>query len=499
MVRMTSASTIATAGSAVPAAGAPDEERCYRAVQSKDQRFDGWFYTAVRTTGIYCRPSCPAVTPKRQNVTFYPTAAAAQIAGYRACKRCRPDATPGSPAWNTRADVVGRAMRLIADGVIDRDGVTGLATRLNYSERQLNRLLTSEVGAGPLGLARAQRAQAARVLIETTTMPFTDVAFGAGFASIRQFNDTVREIFASTPTDLRSQRRPATTGAGVVSLRLAFRPPMDTATLFGFLGMRAVPGVEFWDGSTYRRVLTLPHGLATVSLTPAVNHVDCRMQLADMRDLTTAVARCRRLLDLDADPESISDQLIDDEMLAPLVIKSPGLRSPAHVDGNEVAVRAVLGQQVSVVGARTLAGRLVVKYGEMLAVADGELTHAFPTAAALACADPADLAMPVSRKRALFGMCRALASGEIQLDAGADRAEVEAQLVALPGIGAWTAAYISMRALGDPDVFLPTDLGVKHALERLGADGSPKAARDRAEQWRPWRSYALHLLWGSLS
>ena len=477
----------------------PDEERCYRAVQSKDARFDGWFYTAVRTTGIYCRPSCPAVTPKRENVTFHPTAASAQLAGYRACKRCRPDATPGSPAWNMRADVVGRAMRMIADGVIDRAGVTGLAGRLNYSERQLNRLLNAEVGAGPLALARAQRAQTARVLIETTTMPFTDVAFGAGFASVRQFNDTIRDVFASTPTDLRTRQRPTTTGAGIVSLRLAFRPPMDTANLFTFLGIRAVPGVEHWDGVTYRRVLLLPHGLSTVSLTPSPSHVECHLRLADMRDLTTAVARCRRLLDLDADPESIGDLLMMDEMLAPLMIKSPGLRSPAHVDGNELAVRAVLGQQVSVTGARTLAARLVDRYGEPLAVPHEGLTHAFPTAAVLAEADPAHLAMPVSRKNALIGMCRMLASGEIELDAGADRAQVEAQLVALPGIGPWTAAYISMRALGDPDVFLPSDLGVKHALERLGADGTAKAAAARAMHWRPWRSYALHLLWGSLS
>jgi AraC family transcriptional regulator, regulatory protein of adaptative response / DNA-3-methyladenine glycosylase II len=476
----------------------PDDERCFRAVLSKDSRFDGWFFTAVRTTGIYCRPSCPAVTPKRQNVTFYPTAAAAQLAGYRACKRCRPDATPGSPAWNMRADVVGRAMRLIADGVIDREGVTGLASRLSYSDRQLNRLLNAEVGAGPLALARAQRAQAARVLIETTTMPFTDVAFGAGFASIRQFNDTIRDVFATSPTELRTQRKPSAGGAGVVSLRLAFRQPLDAAGLFGFVGTRAVPGVESWDGATYRRVLSLPHGPSTVSLTPAAAHVECSLRLADLRDLTTAVARCRRLLDLDADPESIADQLSTDELLAPLVRKSPGLRSPAHVDGNEVAVRAVLGQQVSVAGARTLAARLVLRYGQPLERSDGDLTHAFPTAHALASAEPADLTMPASRQRALLGMCRALADGRIILDAGADRARVETQLVALPGIGPWTAAYISMRALGDPDVFLPTDLGVRRALERLGAESSPKAAATRAEHWRPWRSYALHLLWSAL-
>ena len=236
-----------------------DFDRCYRAMQSRDARFDGIFYVAVASTGIYCRPSCPAMTPKRRNVEFFVTAAAAQQHGYRACKRCRPDASPGSPEWNVRADVVGRAMRLIADGLVDREGVSGLATRLNYSERQINRLLTSELGAGPLALARAQRAQTARTLIETTSMPITQIAFAAGFASVRQFNDTIREVFASTPTDLRGTRRP-NAASGTLSLRLAYRPPFHSESIFGFLGDRAVPGVEMWDGATYRRSLRLNHG-----------------------------------------------------------------------------------------------------------------------------------------------------------------------------------------------------------------------------------------------
>ena len=482
-----------------------DEERCFRAATSKDPRFDGWFFVGVTTTGIYCRPSCPAMTPKQAHMRFYPSAAAAQSAGHRACKRCRPDATPGSPAWNVRADLVGRAMRLIADGVVDRDGVGGLARRLGYSERHLTRQLTDEVGAGPLALARAQRAQTARILIETTTMPFTEVAFAAGFSSIRQFNDTVLAVFATTPSELRiratrSSRidRPVGSTPGAIALRLPYRAPFDATSLFTFIGARAVPGVEEVDGSTYRRTLRLPHGAATVSLVAAAGHVACTLRLVDHRDLAAAVQRCRRLLDLDADPAAVVEILGQDPLLAELVERSPGRRAPGAVDGPELAVRAVLGQQVSVTGARTLASRLVQDCGTPLAQPDGTLTHLFPDAAAVATLDPARLAMPASRKRAIAGMCEAIASSRIAIDPGADRAELEAQLVSLPGIGPWTAGYIAMRALGDPDAFLPTDLGIKHALEHLGAAGDPKSAARLAEAWRPWRSYALAHLWASL-
>ncbi len=475
-----------------------DPEKCYRAVCSRDSRFDGWFVTAVRTTGIYCRPSCPAITPKRANVSFFASAAAAQRNGYRACKRCRPNATPGSPEWNTRSDVVGRAMRLIADGVVDREGVTGLADRLSYSERQLNRLLTTEMGAGPLALARVQRAQTARLLIETTTMSFTDVAFAAGFSSVRQFNETVREVFAVAPSELRSRRGREPVGPGTVTVNLPHRQPFDAASIFEFLGVRAVPGVESWDGFTYARVLTLPHGHGTVALTPADGSIRCELRLDDWRDLQAAVQRCRRLLDLDADPVAVDALLGADPALAPLVAKRPGLRSPAHVDGTELAVRAVLGQQVSVVGARTLASRLVQSLGVPLQYPAGGLTHAFPTAEAISTMDPAALAMPMSRKRALLAMCAAITDGDVVIDAGVDRAEMSERLLAIPGLGPWTVSYIAMRALGDPDVFLPTDLGVRHGLERLGLDGSPKGALAASEAWRPWRSYALHHLWAQL-
>ena len=476
-----------------------DHESCYRAVSSRDPRFDGWFVTAVRTTGIYCRPSCPALTPRRRNVTFHPTAAAAQLAGFRACRRCRPDASPGSPEWNVRSDTVARAMRLIADGAVDRDGVGGLAARLGYSDRQLHRLLTAEVGAGAQSLARAQRAHTARVLIETTGMAFAEVAFAAGFASIRQFNDTVRAVFAATPRALRATaaRRPRAMqpAPGLLSLRLPVRPPFDGAGLMRILALKAVPGVEDADGTTYRRALQLPHGEASMSLRAAQGHVSCELTLADPRDVVPAVARARRLLDLDADSAAVDDVLGGDPLLAPLVAAWPGMRVPGAVDGAEMAVRAVIGQQVSVAGARTVAARLASAYGKPVTATGTGVTHHFPTVDALAGVDPETLPMPRRRGRTLVALCAALARGDVDLDAGADRDETSAALLAMPGVGPWTADYVRMRALGDPDVLLTTDLGVRRGLERLGAPGDPRAASALGERWRPWRSYALMHLW----
>ncbi len=456
-----------------------DADRCYRAVQSRDARFDGWFVIAVTSTGIYCRPSCPAMTPKRTNVRFYADAAGAQREGFRACKRCRPDASPGSPEWNTRADLVGRAMRLIADGVVDREGVTGVARRLNVSDRHLHRILRAEVGAGPLPIARAQRAQTARLLIETTDLPVTQVAFAAGFASVRQFNDTVREIFASTPSELRhtSRHRRGPITPGALSLRLPYRAPFAAEPLFDFLAERAVPGVEAVRGSTYQRTLRLPHGAGTVAVEPAAGHIACTLRLEDLRDLGAAVQRTRRLLDLDADPVTVDAAFAEDPVLAPLVRATPGLRVPGHVDGAEVVIRAVLGQQVSVAGARTAAGRLVAGLGRPLENGHGGLTHLFPDAATVAGAADADLPMPATRRAALRALAAALASGEITVDGGTDRATLEAQLRAVAGIGPWTASYIALRGTGHPDAFLPSDLGVRRALERLGLPGDPRRRR----------------------
>jgi AraC family transcriptional regulator, regulatory protein of adaptative response / DNA-3-methyladenine glycosylase II len=477
-----------------------DHETCYRAVHSRDARFDGYFFTAVTTTGIYCRPSCPAMTPKRTNVRFYPTAAAAQGAGFRACRRCRPDASPGSPEWNVRADVVARAVRLIGDGVVDRDGVAGLSDRLGYSERHLHRLVVAELGAGVQSLARAQRAQTARTLLETTDLPVTQVAFAAGFASVRQFNDTIQQVFATTPSGLRASRsKREGVEPGRVALRLPYREPCDVAATLRFLGARAVPGVEDYDGVTYRRALALPHGQAVVALAPADGHVRCELRLDDVRDLAVAVARCRRLLDLDADPVAVAEALGHDPLLADLVAAAPGRRVPGAVDGAEMAVRAVLGQQVSVAAARGTAGRLTARYGKPLTAPAGTITHVFPDAATLAGVDPLELPMPRARARAVVTLAAALAAGDIRLDPGADRGDTEAALLALPGIGPWTTAYLRMRALGDPDAFLPTDLGVRHALDRVGAPSDPRSAATLAEHWRPWRSYALMHLWAVLT
>lgn len=393
-----------------------------------------------------------------------------------------------------RGDVVARAMRLIADGVVDREGVPGLASHLGYSSRQLERLLLAEVGAGPLAVARAQRAQTARLLIETTTLPFTDVAFAAGFSSIRQFNDTVREVFAASPTELRvaAARRGTPAVSEALSLRLPFRTPLTPDSLFGHLAATAVPGVEEVRDGAYRRTLRLARGTGFVTLTPAADHVACRLRLADVRDLPSAIARCRRLLDLDADPEAVGEFLESDDVLAPLVRKAPGRRIPRTVDENEMAVRAVLGQQISTAAARTLAARLTVAHGTPVDDPDGALTHLFPTVEELAGADPTAFPMPSSRRRCLAELVRQLAGGDIELGPGTDWEHARTQLAAVPGIGPWTCEIVAMRGLGDPDAFPASDGGVKAALALLDL---PTAAADR---WRPWRSYATQYLWAAL-
>jgi len=488
-----------------------DPDRCYEAARAKDPRFDGWFIVAVTSTGIYCRPSCPARTPKREHTRFYPSAAAAQLAGYRACRRCRPDAAPGSPEWNVRADVVARAMRLVRDGVVDREGVAGLARRLGYGVRQLNRLVTAELGAGPLAIARAQRSQTARVLLERTDLAAADVAFAAGFSSVRQFNDTIREVFADTPSGLRARAPRAREGAAAgpghaggtpqrVRLRLPVREPFGAAPLLEFLGARAIPGVEEYTDGTYRRSLHLPHGPGVVALAAVVDDrgrsvVAADISLADLRDLTSAVSRCRQLLDLDADPVAIHEALAGDPLIGELVRSRPGLRVVGAVDGFELAVRAIVGQQVSVGGARTVARRIVDAAGGALAAADGAIRDLFPTPAELLASverEPGAFAMPAPRRTALASLARATVDGDLVIDPGSDPDALRVALRALPGVGAWTAEYVAMRALRDPDAFLATDLGVESALRSLGATGDPAAI---ARPWRPWRSYATAYLW----
>ena len=485
--------------------GEAEWEARYRAVQGRDRRFDGMFYTAVRTTGIYCRPSCPAVTPQRRNVDFYVTAAGAQEAGFRACRRCLPDATPGSPQWDVVADAAGRAMRLVADGVVEREGVEGLASRMGYSVRQLHRVVTGEYGAGPLALARSRRAQTARVLVETTGMRFAEIAFAAGFASVRQFNDTVREVYAATPSELRSAARgrggvgaAATAVPGTLRVRIAVREPFAADDLLWFLAVHVVPGLEAVGDGWYERALRLPHGPGVVRLElgdrPA-GVVPCTLTLADVRDLAPATERARRLLDADCDPVAVDDALAQDPALEPLVRARPGLRVPGQLEPAEIAVQTVLGQQVSLASARTATTRLVAAHGEPLGLEGSHaVSRLFPTMATLAALDPEDpdvLRMPRARARALTTLAGALDAGEVRLDRSTDRPSAREAMLALRGIGPWTADYVAMRALGDPDAFLPTDIGVRNASRTLGIED----VVTRSETWRPWRSYALMRLW----
>ena len=503
-----------------------DDEARYRAVRSRDPRFDGIFYTGVTTTGIFCRPSCPARTPNRSNVRFFRSAAHAVSAGLRACRRCRPDVVPGAPEWNLRADLAGRAVRLVTDGVVDREGVAGLSARLGYSERQVHRTLVDELGAGPLRLSRTQRAHTARLLLETTDLPVTEIAFAAGFASIRQFNATIQEVYAATPTQLRASRRSEQAATpGTIELRLAHREPADITGVLAFHAAHGIAGVEAVrhingdglgspggnsggtgtagvatggersEGLAFIKALDLPYGPAVVELAAEQGSVRANLRLNDLRDLAAAVARCRRLLDLDADTTAVDLQLAGDPALAPLIAAAPGLRVPGSVDGGEMAVRTVLGQQISVAAARRIGARLVETYGTRLPEPIGGVTHTFPTAAALAAADPDDFPMTRARARTLHELAMRLADGRLVLDPGVDRDEAEHRLLAITGIGPWTAGYVRMRALGDPDVFLPTDLGIKRALTAVGLPSDPRCAAERAATWRPWRSYALMHLW----
>ncbi len=465
-----------------------DDDQRYRVVASRDARFDGWFVVAVRTTGIYCRPSCPSITPKRENVSFFRSAAAAVHGGYRACRRCRPDVTPGSPEWDVRGDIVGRAMTLIADGIVDRDGVKGLARQVGFSTRQLNRILTAELGAGPLAIALDARVRNARTLIETSDLSFTEIAFAAGFGSIRQFNDAVRMAFALTPTELRGRRR-SHRGGGWLTVTLPAREPYDAVQVLRFLAERAIVGVESVAGDRYVRTLRLPHGPGLVD----VQAVDGRpglvasLRLDDLRDLAPAVNRVRRLFDLDADPVSVASVLGDDPVLAPMVARAPGLRVPGTVDPYETAVRAVIGQQVSVAAARTVASRLVTEVGSLVDPFAG-VERLFPTPEQVLAAPESAFGMPASRRETLHRLSAAVVEGEVSLELGADRDRLRSELQAVRGIGPWTADYVAMRC-GDPDGWLATDLGVVTALSRHGL--GPSAA----ESWRPWRAYAMHHLW----
>lgn len=482
-----------------------DFDTFYRALSARDRRFDGQFFVTVHTTGIYCRPSCPARTPLPANVSFVPTAAAAQTRGFRACRRCAPDAVPGSPRWNANADLGARAMRLITDGVVERDGVDGLAAALGYSPRHLTRVLNDELGAGPLALARAHRATNARILIQRTTMPMADVAFAAGFSSVRQFNDTIREIFGLTPTRLRALRGNGATDpdapaeGGVISLRLPYRAPFDASWPATLLGAHAVDSMEEFTGDpagewTFARVLTLPHGHALVRISPGSGperhsgYLRVDLSHLDTRDLGAAVSRVRRLLDLDADAAAAEDVLRRDPRLAPLIDAGPGIRLPGSPAPAEALIRTMMGQQISVRAARHHVGALVSALGETTGWTDGP-GRAFPTATAIAEKGRSVLRGPRARVDAIVAAASAIAENSVELHQGVAASELRARLLTLRGVGAWTADYVTMVVTGDPDTLLHHDLVVRHAANDLGIDLTA------TQEWAPWRSYASMHLW----
>lgn len=460
-----------------------DHETCYQAISRRDNRFDGRFYTGVTTTGIFCRPSCPARTPKSSNVRFYSHAAAASEAGFRPCRRCRPELSPGHPEWNRRNDLTGKAMKLIEAGVVDRIGVSGLAADLGVSERHLRRELLATVGTGPLQLARARRLWLARLLLDQTALTVTDIAYASGFGSLRQFNDSMRTAFGAPPSALRRRVGPLP-ALSTVSLKLPCRGPLRWTTLHRFLNARAIPGLECTHGDRFRRIV--PGGWIEIGPAPTAPEtllLDCSLErLSDLAELLPIV---RTVADLDTDLETIEDHFQSDSVLADRLQYTELARLPGPFDRFEVTIRAIVGQQISVTGARTLLGRLLT-----IAAPDG--TDHFPTPTELATADLEGLGMPKRRKATITAMARAVADGTVELGPHVDREVLAAQLLSVPGIGPWTAGYISMRTRSDPDGWPTGDLAL-----RRSTGWSDEELDLRADSWRPWRAYAALLLWNS--
>jgi AraC family transcriptional regulator of adaptative response / DNA-3-methyladenine glycosylase II len=479
-----------------------DFDACYRAITTRDARFDGRFFTGVRTTGIYCRPICPAPTPRRENVVFYPTAAAAQAAGFRPCLRCRPETSPARGAWHGTSNTVSRALMLIESGALDEAAVDTLAARLGLGERQLRRLFHRHLGASPLAVAQTRRVLLARQLIDETDLAMTEVALASGFGSLRRFNDTFRRLYGRPPSALRHRRgtTPIEAPGAAMTLELPYRPPYDWAAMLGFLAPRAIPGVERIADDCYARTIELDGAFGTISVAPNRRGASlvATVRFPRLTALPEILARIRRIFDLSADPLAISAHLAADRVMAPLVAARPGLRVPGAWDGFELAVRAIVGQQITVAAATRLAGKVVAAYGTPLApeLASTGLSHTFPRSERLAGADLTTLGMPGARARALSAMAAAATVDSRLFTTGESLQGSIKRLTALSGIGEWTASYIAMRALREPDAFPAADIGLARALAD-DSDTRPNAAKltARAEAWRPWRAYAAMHFW----
>jgi AraC family transcriptional regulator of adaptative response / DNA-3-methyladenine glycosylase II len=483
-----------------------DDDACYRAIATRDPRFDGRLFVAVRSTGIYCRPICPAPLPRRDQVCFFPTAAAAQEAGFRPCLRCRPETSPELGAWRGTASTVSRALGLIEDGALDNERVEMLAERLGIGERQLRRLFRQHVGASPASVAQTRRILLAKQLIHETQLPMTEVALAAGFGSVRRFNETFQQLFGRPPASLRRSHAPEELiGAmGAIKLNLAYRPPFDWDAVLSFLRARAIPGVEAISDGRYMRTIGIGGASGVLVVEPETrNRLTATIRFPNLRALPTIIARVRRVFDLAADPVAIGDHLSLDPVLAPLVAARPGLRVPGAWDGFELAVRAILGQQITVSAATTLGGKFVAAFGDAIddpAARECGLTHVFPTPAQIAAADLTVLGMPKTRRVALSSLAAAVVADPLLFGPRSNLEAAVEQLRSLAGIGEWTAQYIAMREVREPDAFPAADIGLARAMsDASGTRPAPSELLARAEQWRPWRAYAAMHLWTSES
>lgn len=477
----------------------PPHEVCYRALSTRDARFDGRLFVGITTTGIYCRPICPARPAKPEHCRFFPSAAAAQAAGFRPCLRCRPEISPDAAAWRGTSNTVSRALALIAEGGIDGEaGVGALAERLGVGERQLRRLFDKHLGASPIAVAQTRRILFAKQLIQDSTLSMSAIAEASGFGSVRRFNDAFRKLYGRTPRELRV-RKSVAKDAGV-SVKLGFRPPYDWDAIIAFLGARAVNGVEAVEPGRYARTIEIDGAFGSVIVTPARAHLNAVIRFPDVHALLGIVAHLRRLFDLDADVETIGAHLSADAVLAPLIARRPGLRAPGGWDGFEMAVRAILGQQVSVAAARKLAAALVARTSPKLSTdvtGDERLWAVFPSAARLAQCDLTGFGMPAARLRALKALAAAAEADLSLLEPAGSYEEAVQRLLALPGFGPWTAQYWALRALRDSDAFPAADVALLRSpvVAANGKRPTPEFLLRRAEGWRPWRAYAAQHLW----